>query len=131
MVDPLGAPTGELRRGEVVLAAVEDGDPRGYLFLSVDAVHDIVPLERAVEFEGAYVRRVFVAPEHRQRGIASALLAAACEEASDRGATRATALVARDNAPSRMLFERHGFVSEREHLYARLGPLSVRTVRGG
>lgn len=128
-VDPLDAPTHELLSDEVVLAAVEDGAPRGYLFLSVDATLEIAPVERSMSFDGGYVRRVFVDPEHRERGFASALVAAACVEARERGATRATALVARDNAPSRQLFERRGFDATRRHLYARVGPFSGLSVR--
>jgi len=128
-VSPLDAPVGELRPGEEVLAATESGSPRGYLFLSVDATHEIAPLERTLSFEGAYVRRVFVALDHRDRGIASALLATARDRVRARGAGRATALVARDNVPSRALFASQGFVPVRERLYLRLGPLSGRWVR--
>ena len=128
-VAPLDAPVEQLVDGESVVAAFEGGTPLGYLFLSVGATHDIAPLERSMSFEGAYVRRVFVAPAHRQRGVASALLVAACRDARDRGASRATALVAFDNRPSRGLFEKHGFRPVRDHRYARLGPLSVRSTR--
>lgn len=129
LVASLDAPTGELRPGEAVVAAVDGETPLGYLFLSVDAEHEIHPLERSLAFDGAYVRRVFVAPDHRQRGVASALLATACRRAADRGAGRATALVARDNRPSRALFEKHGFRIVRDRRYARVGPFSYRSVR--
>ena len=128
-VAPLDAPVDQLVDGESVVAAVEGETPLGYLFLSVDATHDIAPLERSMSFEGAYVRRVFVAPAHRQRGVASALLAAACRESRDRGASRAAALVALDNRPSRGLFEKHGFRPVRDHRYVRLGPFSARSTR--
>lgn len=128
-VEALAAPVEQLVDGERVVAAVEDGVPRGYLFLSVDATHRIHPLERELRFEEAYVRRVFVDPDHRQRGVASALLAVACREARAMGATEATALVALDNGPSRALFRRCGFTAARERRYARAGPLSWRSVR--
>lgn len=128
-VSSLDAPVAELEPDEDVIAATESGTPRGYLFLSVDATHRIAPLERSLSFEGAYVRRVFVAPDHRERGIASALLAAARDRARSLGAERATVLVARDNAPSRALFESHGFVPVRERRYVRVGPFSARSVR--
>ncbi|MDS0279324.1 GNAT family N-acetyltransferase [Halomicroarcula sp. S1AR25-4] len=128
-VSELGAPVGELADGEVVLGAFEGGTPLGYLFCSLDATHDIAPLERRRSFEGAYLRRVFVAPDHRQRGVASALVVGACDWAHGRGATRASALVARDNVPSRALFAAHGFDVVRDHRYVRVGPLSHYSVR--
>lgn len=123
-VAQLGAPVDELVAGETVIGAFANGTPLGYLFLSVDATIDIHPLERELAFEGGYIRRVFVAPEHRQRGVAGALLGRACMRAHKQGASRATALVARDNIPSRALFESHGFHVDREHRYLRIGPTS-------
>lgn len=128
-VAALGAPVDELGPDERVVAALEDGTPRGYLFLSIDATHEIDPLERALTFDGAYVRRVFVDPAHRNREIATAMVAEACRRARDRGVDRATALVAVDNRPSRALFERQGFEPRRRHRYARVGPLSHRSTR--
>lgn len=126
-VGPLDAPTDELADGEVVLGAFDGGVAVGYLFYSVDATHHINPLERELSFEGAYLRRVYVAPDHRQRGVASALVAAACERARRQGVDRATALVARDNVPSRALFESHGFEGVHDRRYVRVGPLSYRS----
>ncbi|WP_277542760.1 GNAT family N-acetyltransferase [Haloarcula laminariae] len=126
-VTPLDAPTDDLVDGETVLAAFDGATPLGYLFYSVDATHHIHPLERDLEFEGAYLRRVYVAPEHRQRGVASALVAAACERARQQDARRATALVARDNVPSRALFEAHGFEAVRDRRYVRVGPFAYRS----
>jgi len=120
------APTADLRPGEVVIAAFDGEQPVGYLFCSLDATHVIEPLEREYPFDGAYLRRVFVAPDHRQRGVATALVSAACEWARQRDADTVTALVARDNVPSRRLFEHSGFGAARSHLYIRLGSLSVR-----
>jgi ribosomal protein S18 acetylase RimI-like enzyme len=125
----LAAPTDELVDGETVLAAVDGATPLGYLFYSVDATHHIDPLERSLSFEGAYIRRVYVDPTHRQRGVASALVEAACRLAVEDGAKRATALVARDNVPSRALFDSHGFDPVRDRRYVRLGPVSHRSVR--
>lgn len=125
----LDAPTDELVDGETVLAAVDGATPLGYLFYSVDATHHIDPLERSLSFEGAYIRRVYVDPAHRQRGVASALVEAACRLAVEDGAKRATALVARDNVPSRALFDSHGFDPVRDRRYVRLGPVSHRSAR--
>lgn len=128
-VNSLDAPTRELLDGEEVVAAFEDDRPLGYLFLSVDATHEIHPLERSLSFDGAYIRRVFVAPAHRERGVATALVASACRRAHERGAERASALVAVDNRPSRTLFERLGFQARHRRRYARVGPLTHRSVR--
>jgi len=126
-VAPLDAPTDELLDSEAVLGAFDAGTPLGYLFYSVDATHHIHPLERELAFEGAYLRRVYVAPEQRQRGVASALVAAARRRARRDGVDRATALVARDNVPSRRLFESHGFEPRRDRRYVRAGPYSYRS----
>lgn len=126
-VTPIGAPVDELHPGEEPVAAFADDVPLGYLFLSVDASLRIDPLGRTRQFEGAYVRRVFVAPEHRGRGVATAMVAAACRRAVDRDARRATALVAVDNIPSRSLFERCGFEPRRVRRYVKAGPLSYRS----
>jgi GNAT superfamily N-acetyltransferase len=128
-VEPLDAPVEEVLDGEQVVAAFDRDTPLGYLFVSVDAALEVVPLERSLCFDGAYIRRVYVAPEHRQRGVASALLETACHLARDRGGSRATALVALDNRPSRWLFEKHGFEPVRDYRYLRTGPLSVRSTR--
>lgn len=127
----LDAPTDELLADEDVLAAIVDGEPAGYLFLSVDAAQEIHPLERTMQFDGAYVRRVYVDRAHRNDGVASALLTAAKRRACERGAQRATALVAVDNRPSRALFEGRGFEARRKHRYVRVGPLSHRSERRG
>ncbi|WP_408957209.1 GNAT family N-acetyltransferase [Natrinema sp. 74] len=125
----LDAPVEELRPGERVIAALEDGRLRGYCFCSIDAAHEIRPLERTLAFDGAYIRRVFVDPDHRNQGIATAIVAEACRQARERGARCATALVAIDNGPSRRLFERHGFEPRRRRRYVRVGPFSHRSTR--
>lgn len=134
IVDPdavaaLNAPVKELQDGEMVVAGFDGGRPVGYLFCSVGATHDIVPLEQQISFDGCYLRRVFVDPKHRQRGVATALLRRACTWGSEQGTAHAYALVARDNGPSRMLFERHGFHSHRELFYLRIGSRQYRHER--
>lgn len=126
-VASLGAPIEELVEDEEVVVANDATGPVGYLFCSIDATHEIHPLEERMTFEGAYVRRVWVDPEHRNRGIAGALLARACRRAADRGASEATALVALDNRPSRALFRGAGFDPVAKHRYVRVGPLSHRS----
>jgi ribosomal protein S18 acetylase RimI-like enzyme len=127
-VDPLDAPVADLQAGEEVIAILEDGTPCGYLFLSVDTTHEIQPLEQQLAFDGAYIRRVYVAPEYRNQGLGSAMLEFALSRSVERGARRATALVALDNTPSRKLFERYGFDVERTHRYVRAGSLVHRSV---
>jgi ribosomal protein S18 acetylase RimI-like enzyme len=127
-VAALDPPTGDLTDNEVLIAAFDGGTPLGYLFLSVDERHEIHPLERTLAFDGGYVRRVFVDPTHRNRGVATAMVETALQRARDAGADSVTALVAVDNVPSRSLFERHGFEPTRKRRYVRIGPLSHRSV---
>ena len=63
---------------------------------------------------------VRVAPEHRRRGLASAVLEALLGWAADRGATTAYLQVREDNAAAMTLYGRLGF--ERHHSYAYLRP---------
>jgi GNAT superfamily N-acetyltransferase len=114
----------DLAPDEWVVTACLDGAEVGHLFLSVDAERRIVPLERTLAFDGGYVRRLWVDPPARRRGIATALVARAVERAAAAGAERVTALVAADNRPSRWTFEAVGFEPERRHTYARVGPFS-------
>lgn len=109
----------ELRDDEHVVGATVDGDPAGYLFVSADVTLHIHPLDEDLSFDGAYVRRVFVDPDYRKRGIATALVARALDHARrEFDADRASALVALDNRPSQWVFEANGFRRERVHSYA-------------
>ncbi|QIB75858.1 GNAT family N-acetyltransferase [Halogeometricum borinquense] len=118
----------ELLPEERVICALDDETIVGYLFVSLDARHRIHPLEETLRFDGGYVRRVFVRPDYRNRGIATALVSRARKWAADRDATAVHALVARDNKPSRWLFESNGFEPRHEHVYYRVGPLSHRSI---
>lgn len=130
------SPFGELLDAEVVIAAVDgdaDGDRDGLvgrLFLSPPATeHAVSPLETTLTFDGAYVRRVFVDPAARRRGIATALVAAARRVAAERfDAGSTVALVAADNRPSRRAFASNGFEPTRVRTYARVGPWSHQSV---
>ncbi|MEF8819808.1 MAG: GNAT family N-acetyltransferase [Haloferacaceae archaeon] len=113
----------ERRPDEYAVVARVDGAPVGHLFASVDATHRIDPLERSLDVDGAYVRRVWVGPSCRGEGVASALLARALRATA---ADRTTALVAVDNRASRRLFAGTGFVARRAHTYVRLGPVALR-----
>jgi GNAT superfamily N-acetyltransferase len=99
-----------------------DGPVVGYLFVSADEPIFVHPLETELDFEGAYVRRVFVDPDYRQRGIATALVADARRVARERfDASEAHALIAPDNRPSQWVFEANGFRRVHEYDYARVG----------
>ncbi|WP_129112762.1 GNAT family N-acetyltransferase [Halegenticoccus tardaugens] len=118
----------ERRPDELVVVARSGGETAGYLLLSADGSLYVRPLETDLTFDGAYVRRLFVDPVHRNRGIATALVATALATARDEfGAGRATALVAADNRPSQWVFEANGFRRERIHAYYRLFGLARRT----
>jgi len=109
---------------------VADADPVGYLFLGDPGLtYHIHPLEADVTVPGGYVRRVFVAPEARNRGIATALVSRAVAVADDRGAETVHALVARDNRPSQWTFESVGFRVARTRAYYRVGPWRRRRVK--
>lgn len=139
-LDRSSAPFDELLDEECVVGALDaedaDGidagsDLLGYLFLSPPELdHVVAPLEASLSFDGSYVRRVFVDPAARRRGIATALVALARRTAAERfGADRAVALVAADNRPSRRAFEGNGFAARRVRTYARVGPWSRRSTR--
>ncbi|WP_049917629.1 GNAT family N-acetyltransferase [Haloferax denitrificans] len=107
-----------------------DADPVGYLFLGDPGLtYHIHPLEADVTVPGGYVRRVFVAPEARNRGIATALVSRAVAVAGERGAETVHALVARDNRPSQWTFESVGFRVARTRAYYRVGPWRRRRVK--
>jgi len=122
---PADAPADELVDRETPLVAV-DGSVVGYLFVSVDAAVPVPELHTDLAVDGAYVRRLYVDPDHRQRGIATGLVEAAKAFAADRGAADARALVAVDNRPSQWTFEACGFEPVARHAYDRLGPLDRR-----
>jgi GNAT superfamily N-acetyltransferase len=126
---PDGVPVEELVDAETVLTAVDGDALAGYLFLSAGATVPVPELGREMTFDGGYVRRLYVDRDHRQRGIASALVAAANAAAADHGADTAAALIAVDNRPSQWTFESRGYERVARHAYDRLGPLVRRRRR--
>jgi len=128
---PAAVPTSELVDAETVLAAVDDvtDELAGYLFVSVDARVPVPELRTTLSFDGGYVRRLYVAPDHRQRGIATALVDAARAHAAGRDAPDTAALVAVDNRPSQWTFESRGFERVARHAYDRVGGLERRRRR--
>jgi ribosomal protein S18 acetylase RimI-like enzyme len=119
----------ELRDDERAVCAFAGDQLVGYLFLGApNLTYHIHPLESDVEFDGGYIRRVFVAPEARNRGIATALISRAVSESERRGARSVHALIARDNRPSQWAFEACGFSPVRVRSYYRIGSWRRRTV---
>lgn len=116
------------RKGERAVVALVGGEAVGRVLVCPAGNPYVGALETEVGIEGAYVRKVFVAPAHRGRGVATALLGEACALADDIGAERVNALVAADNQPSRALFASQGFQARREHTYLRAGPWRHRRV---
>ncbi|WP_267639729.1 GNAT family N-acetyltransferase [Haloarchaeobius amylolyticus] len=89
---------------------VDDGKVVGWVFLTTDRAKHVEPLETTVRFDGVYVWRLWVEPEYRERGIASALVAEGTRFAREElGCATATAFIAVDNQPSRWVFESRGF----------------------
>jgi GNAT superfamily N-acetyltransferase len=119
---PPEAPVAELLETETVLAARDDGVV-GYLFVSAGQPVPVPELGTDLTFDGAYLRRLYVDPDHRRRGIGTGLVDAAKAHAADRGVDTATALIAVDNRPSQWTFEARGFERVARHAYDRLGGL--------
>ncbi|WP_049905267.1 GNAT family N-acetyltransferase [Haloferax gibbonsii] len=113
----------DLRDGEWLVIACDDDRPVSRTLVT-DAPRPYEgALEREVPVPGAYLRKVFVVPERRGQGLASATLRRALALARDElDVTTGTALIAADNKPSQWLFEQRGFERVAVHEYARLGP---------
>jgi len=104
------------------------GRPVGYVLASDRRVY-VTELGVERRFDGSYVWRLYVAPEYRRRGVATALVARTVRTAAERfGCERRVALVAADNRPSQWVFEANGFEPERRWSYYRVGPFERRSV---
>lgn len=106
----------------------EDGEVLGYLFVSPAPTIHVHPLETDLSFDGAYVRRVFVHPDARNRGVATALVARTRTLAHEWGLAAVHALVALDNRPSQWTFEANAFEKRHVHTYLRVVGYRRRTV---
>lgn len=113
---------GEFDRG---LVARVDGAYAGHVVVTDRPVRVDV-LETVLDEPGAYVHRLFVAPDHRGRGLASVLVAAAVRTARAWNCERSWAFIAPDNQPSRRTFEACGWTARERLDYLRLGPLTRR-----
>ncbi|WP_254546334.1 GNAT family N-acetyltransferase [Halomarina pelagica] len=117
---------GDLARDDLVLVARSGDELAGQVVVSVGRPVRVPPLDATVRTDGAYLWRLYVPPAHRDCGIATALVSAGVRAARERGADRASALVATDNRPSQWVFEANGFEARTLHTYYRLGGLSHR-----
>ncbi|QGV80986.1 GNAT family N-acetyltransferase [Streptomyces ficellus] len=92
-------------RPDDYLVAEADGRPAGYVRL-------VPPTRLACNAHVRQIQGLAVADWARGRGLARALLRAACEEALRQGATRITLRVLGHNKPARTLYASEGFAVE-------------------
>lgn len=93
------------RPEDFLVAVAEDGRPAGYIRL-------VPPTRLACNQHVRQIQGLAVAEWARGRGMARALLRAACAEAVRQGATRVTLRVLGHNKPARTLYASEGFVVE-------------------
>lgn len=117
----------DAREGELAVVALVDGEPVGRALVSDHGETRVHPLETDLSFPGAYVRRVYVARDHRGRGIATALVGETKRVAAEEfDAGEVHALIAADNRPSQRVFAANGFRVVARRDYARVGPWRYR-----
>lgn len=97
-------------QSHVALVATEDGRRVGFLLL-LDELPDEVTLT-----DQAFIAYMAVEPDRQRRGIGTALLAAAEDEARQRGIPYMALMVTEENAAARRLYERAGYQTERRLL---------------
>jgi len=103
---------------EWVIAATARGEAVGRALVSAGQHPPVDALGERMTFDGAYLRRVYVHREWRNRGIARRLVAEALDVANRKlGVDTASALIAPDNKPSRWTFEANDFEPVRRHDY--------------
>jgi ribosomal protein S18 acetylase RimI-like enzyme len=78
---------------------------------------------------GGMIWHLATHPDHQRRGIASALLAEAEEQAGERGIVRLEAWT-RDDAPTQRWYESHGFVQVDSYLHVYLERDDLRAFDG-
>lgn len=115
---------------DMVVFAWADGTIVGHVVLSCSRPVYAEAIETTVgeATDTAYLWRLHVDSDHRQRGIGTTLVRRACREAARTDeTTAATALVAVDNVPSQALFETAGFERQALIVYGRVIVLTHRT----
>lgn len=99
----------EGRRGERFIAEDDEGTFLGYLILG-----ELKPFFSPTPV--AFVYDIWVAPEHRRKGVASFLLGEADRWARERGYGKIKLEVAHANLTARRLYEESGYRPERVYL---------------
>lgn len=104
-----------------IVAAVADDRVVGVQYVTTDRPFDVAPLEREIDFDGAYFWGLYVAPAWQRRGVATALVARALSFVAGRtDRTRVQTLVGVDNVPSKRVLTGVGFERRRIRSYYRL-----------
>lgn len=115
--------TGRMDRSELsdrdrIVVAVADECVVGVQPVTVDRPFYVEPLKRAIDFDGAYFWGLYVTPEWRRRGIATALVARALSFVANKTSqTHVQTLVGIDNAPSKRVLTGMGFKRKRTRSY--------------
>ncbi len=102
--------------GAVLFLAEDRGQAVGYAFARPGSAPEALAIERPLEVE-----TVAVLPEARGRGIGTALMNAVDDWAREHGIEHLTLAVRTNNDGARRLYERRGFLSVYETMYATLG----------
>ena len=107
--------------GEWVIVAVANGEPVGRALVSAGQRPYVEALGKRLDVRGAYVRRVYVRRDWRNRGLAGHLISLSRTVAAERFDTEsAHAVIAPDNVPSRAALKANGFEPLRTHDYVSL-----------
>ena len=94
-------------QSHVTLVAEYDGERAGFALFLDDLPDEVTALPQG------FIAYMAVEPHLREHGIGSLLLAAAENEARQRGLPYMSLMVTEDNAPARALYERRGYLTER------------------
>lgn len=113
-----------------VVTAVADDRIVGVQPVTIDRPVFVEPLERSIDFDGAYFWGLYVDAEWRRRHVASALVTRALSFVDDRTEqTRVQTLIGVDNVPSKRVLGGAGFERNRVRSYYRLFGLHHRSQR--
>jgi ribosomal protein S18 acetylase RimI-like enzyme len=118
------------RRGDTVVLARVDGRPSGIVWCARVPVFvpDIARQVRPSSNE-CYIHDVYVHPDDRGRQVAPAMLEFLAQKLRERDVYRAWALIERSNISSVRAFEKAGYASLADVIFAKMGLLSRLIVR--